>query len=93
MIFQSWIKPGSEGFRKNRTDMLELVDKLNALNARAGEMSEKRRDRFEQRGQLTPRERLARLLEPRDALARHRQHLGIPERQPAPRRSPFPDPR
>ena len=64
MIFQSRIKPGSEGFRKNRADMLVLIDKLNALNGRAGEKSEKRRDRFEQRGQLTPRERLARLLDP-----------------------------
>ncbi|MEM7190001.1 MAG: carboxyl transferase domain-containing protein [Pseudomonadota bacterium] len=63
-VFRSRIATGSDAFKQNRADMLALVDQLYALNARAGELSEKRRDRFEKRGQLTPRERLARLLDP-----------------------------
>ncbi len=63
-VFSSKISPASESFRKNRADMLELVDRLHRLNARGGEISEKRKPRFEARGQLTPRARLARLLDP-----------------------------
>jgi geranyl-CoA carboxylase beta subunit len=62
--FTSTIDPSSERFAANRRDMLELVDRLRAAEARAAALSEKRRPRFEQRGQLTPRERLARVLDP-----------------------------
>ncbi|RMD84468.1 MAG: acyl-CoA carboxylase subunit beta [Candidatus Dadabacteria bacterium] len=62
--FKSKIDPNSEEFATNRRDMLRLVDKLRALTARAAEQSEKRRPRFRERGQLTPRERLAELLDP-----------------------------
>ncbi len=62
--FESRIDPGSEDFRSNREDMLGLVGQLRAIEARAVGLSEKRRAVFEQRGQLTPRERLARLLDP-----------------------------
>ncbi len=63
-VFQSRINPQSDGFRQHRSDMLELVDRLQALNTRGAMISERRRPRFEARGQLTPRERLARLLDP-----------------------------
>lgn len=63
-VFQSCIQVGSSGFADNWCDMLALVDKMRALEARAEALSEKRRDRFEQRGQLSPRERLAALLDP-----------------------------
>lgn len=63
-VFLSRIATGSAAFQKNRVDMLELVAQLDDLNARAGIMSEQRRARFQARGQLTPRERLARLLDP-----------------------------
>lgn len=62
--FVSKINTGSESFAKNRADMLALVDRLQMLNARGAAISEKRKPRFEERGQLTPRERLARLLDP-----------------------------
>lgn len=62
--FNSKINPNSESFAKNREDMLALIDQLQALNARGAMISEKRKPRFEARGQLTPRERLARLLDP-----------------------------
>lgn len=63
-VFKSKIQTGSDSFQQNRTDMLSLVDRLNELNGRGRIISEKRKPRFEQRGQLTPRERLARLLDP-----------------------------
>ncbi|MEP5566258.1 MAG: carboxyl transferase domain-containing protein [Halioglobus sp.] len=62
--FKSKINTQSEGFRKNRDDMMEHIQKLTELNSRGAIISEKRRPRFEARGQLTPRERLARLLDP-----------------------------
>ncbi len=63
-VFNSKINVGSEAFARNRAEMLKLIDKLEMLNARGGIMSEKRKPRFDARGQLTPRERLARLLDP-----------------------------
>ena len=44
--------------------MLGLVDQLASLNGRAPAISASKKARFEKRGQLLPRERLARLLDP-----------------------------
>jgi geranyl-CoA carboxylase beta subunit len=63
-VFNSKANLNSEGFRKNRAQMLQHIETLQALNARGAMISEKRKPRFEARGQLTPRERLARLLDP-----------------------------
>lgn len=63
-VFRSQIDTSSEAFQTNRADMLALVDKLRRAEARAAALSEKRRPRFEERGQLTPRERLRRVLDP-----------------------------
>ncbi len=63
-VFQSKIDPRSAAFAANRSDMLAYVERLRALEARTVTMSERRRPRFEERGQLTPRERLCRLLDP-----------------------------
>ena len=62
-VFNSRINTNSDGFRKNREEMLAHINKLQELNARGAMISEKRKPRFEARGQLTPRERLARLLD------------------------------
>jgi geranyl-CoA carboxylase beta subunit len=62
--YRSNVDLHSEGFAANRADMLSLVEKLRGIEARAATASEKRRPRFEERGQLTPRERLSRLLDP-----------------------------
>ena len=62
--FASKVKTGSASFRKNRSDMLVLIDKLNELNARAPALSASKAERFQKRGQLMPRERLARILDP-----------------------------
>ena len=63
-VFQTRISTGAQEFNDNRTDMIGLVDKLRNYEARAAALSEQRRPRFEQRSQLTPRERLSRLLDP-----------------------------
>ena len=62
MQFVSRIDTASSAFITNRQDMLALVDQLRSLELRAEQQSEQRRPRFEQRGQLTPRDRLAHLL-------------------------------
>jgi geranyl-CoA carboxylase beta subunit len=64
MAFVSQILPDSDGFRQNRADMLARIEALRALEARPVALSEERRDRMQARGQITPRERLARLLDP-----------------------------
>jgi len=62
--YRSRIDPSSDRFVANREEMLTLVDKLRSLERRAHDLSERRRPRFEERGQLTPRERLSGLLDP-----------------------------
>ncbi len=53
-----------EAFQRNRSRMLELVAHLRSLEARASDASAKAMPLFEKRGQLLPRQRLARLLDP-----------------------------
>ncbi len=62
--FASMVRRESPEFAENRAAMLLLVGQLRMLEARAAALSEQRRARFEERGQLTPRERVARLLDP-----------------------------
>lgn len=62
--FQSRIDVNAAEFCESRAQMLQLVEKLRGLSERAVQASERRRPRFEERGQLTPRERLSRLLDP-----------------------------
>ena len=64
MGFRSRIDEGSETFAANRAAMLARVEALRALEARAAAKSEARRAVFDKRGQLSPRERLAALLDP-----------------------------
>ncbi len=63
-VFKSKIDVKSPGFVKNRADMLGLIEQLAELNSRGAKISGRRNDRFAQRGQLPPRERLAQLLDP-----------------------------
>ncbi|QIE54127.1 acyl-CoA carboxylase subunit beta [Pikeienuella piscinae] len=64
MAFQSRVAPGSPEFATNAAAIRALVQRLRALEARAEAASEASAARFEARGQITPRERLARLLDP-----------------------------
>jgi len=63
-VFQTKIDINGETFQNNYKEMSAMVDKLTELNARAPAQSGKRKERFEKRGQLIPRDRLARLLDP-----------------------------
>ncbi len=63
-VFATKIHPNTETFATNRQDMLSLMADYYEIKGRAEAASEKRRARFEERGQLTPRERLLRLLDP-----------------------------
>ena len=63
-VFQSQIVTGSEAFAENRRSMLALVDRMRGLEERAASASAREAERFAKRGQILPRERLARLLDP-----------------------------
>jgi geranyl-CoA carboxylase beta subunit len=60
----SRIDPGSDSFQTQRAGMLQLVQRLRELEARTAAASAKAQPLFDKRGQLLPRERLARLLDP-----------------------------
>lgn len=63
-VFQSTLNVNSDVFKKNRADQLANIELFQALQVRTVAASEKRRPRFEERNQLTPRDRLAHLLDP-----------------------------
>ena len=62
-ILQSRIDPHSETFRANRRDMLVLVEGFRALEGRVRDTSNQKLPMFQKRGQLTPRQRLAHLID------------------------------
>ncbi len=61
---ESAISIRHETFQGNRAGMLNLLDRVRACERRAIAASEASRARFEKRGQLLPRERVALLLDP-----------------------------
>ncbi|MEI7445097.1 MAG: carboxyl transferase domain-containing protein [Burkholderiales bacterium] len=63
-VIESRIDPSSAAFAERRDGMLALVARMRALEARAASASAKAKPLFDKRGQLLPRERLARLLDP-----------------------------
>ncbi|WOJ97803.1 carboxyl transferase domain-containing protein [Congregibacter brevis] len=62
--FRSSISNAADTFARNTEDHLALIDKMNGILERSRTLSDAARPRFEKRGQLLPRERLARLLDP-----------------------------
>nr|WP_175580203.1 carboxyl transferase domain-containing protein [Kineobactrum sediminis] len=56
--------PGSDRYVANQQQQQQLIDRMRAALARTAALSDASRPRFEKRGQLLPRERLARLLDP-----------------------------
>ena len=62
--FKSRIRLSSEEFQRNREGMLALIAEMRALEERARAASQRSEPRFSARGQLLPRERLIRLLDP-----------------------------
>jgi geranyl-CoA carboxylase beta subunit len=61
---ESRIATGSDEFARNRDGMLALLERLRGIERRVRSVSAASRERFEKRGQLLPRERLALLLDP-----------------------------
>ena len=62
--FVSKISNQTSEFKKNYSSHLKLIEKMIKLENRAAETSELRRSTFTKRNQLSPRERLAELLDP-----------------------------
>jgi geranyl-CoA carboxylase beta subunit len=63
-ILESNLSAGGEDFARNRAGMLQLLDRVRGLEQRTRASSEASRERFEKRGQLLPRDRVALLLDP-----------------------------
>ena len=63
-FLESEISKNSEVFQANSVGMLVLLERVRACERRAMAASEASRERFEKRGQLLPRERVALLLDP-----------------------------
>jgi geranyl-CoA carboxylase beta subunit len=62
-VIESRIDPTSVAFDENRREMLALVDAFRHLEARVRDTSNQKLPMFEKRGQLTPRQRIAHLLD------------------------------
>jgi geranyl-CoA carboxylase beta subunit len=62
-VIESKIDRQSDAFQRNRRRMLALIERLRALEQRTRDESAKVKPRFDKRGQLLPRERIARLLD------------------------------
>ena len=63
-VIESTISTGGDAFAANRAGMLALIERIRIAEGRAVAASSASRKRFESRGQLLPRERLALLLDP-----------------------------
>ena len=62
-VIESQVDPRSETFARQRAAMLALVEEVRGLEQQVRDHSARARSKFEQRGQLLPRERLLRLLD------------------------------
>ena len=63
-VLSSTVQPASDSFKENRSSMFELIDHWRSLEQRTIDASNMRLKTFRSRGQLSPRERLERLLDP-----------------------------
>ena len=62
-VFKSKINNKSDVFSKNKSEFSELIKQMEDIYGRAEKVSERRRQKFIDRGQLTPRERLSKILD------------------------------
>lgn len=62
-IFQSKLDRTSDEYAQNRQEMLSLIGEMEALEEQARAASEKNTARFEARDQVSPRERVARIVD------------------------------
>ena len=63
-VIETQIDPRSDRFRRQREEMLKLVEEFRGLEQRVRANSERSRGKFEKRGQLLPRDRMALLVDP-----------------------------
>src|ERR1700754_2983141 len=63
-IIDNTIATGSAGYQANREGMLALIARMRSLEDRTRAASAAAKQRFHQRGQLLPRERVALVLDP-----------------------------
>jgi geranyl-CoA carboxylase beta subunit len=63
-LIEPTLSAGTPAFQAQRAAMLELLGRVRELEQRTQAKSEASRERFQQRGQLLPRERVAHLLDP-----------------------------
>ncbi|RMG95378.1 MAG: acyl-CoA carboxylase subunit beta [Deltaproteobacteria bacterium] len=64
MKLRSNVSPSDPAFAERRAAMLALVERVRDIEARIAAHGEKARPKFESRGQIPPRERVDRLLDP-----------------------------
>ena len=63
-IFNSKVDSEASQFIQNRDDMLNLIEKRKDILDRSRKKSDEKKSRFQERGQLSPRERLNALIDP-----------------------------
>ena len=63
-VIETKIMINSQDFKKNEKDHLELIDEFRNLEKKIADNSARSKEKFVKRGQLLPRERLKRLLDP-----------------------------
>ena len=63
MQIESDVNPQSAAFKAHREEMLALLEGVRTREAQVVTLSEKKRTKFEKRGQLLPKDRLALLLD------------------------------
>ncbi|MDB5818941.1 MAG: Methylcrotonyl-CoA carboxylase carboxyl transferase subunit, partial [Rhizobacter sp.] len=63
-IIESTLSTDSDSYQSNRDGMLALIERMRVYERRSAATSAKSKERFDKRGQLLPRERLALLLDP-----------------------------
>ncbi len=62
-VFQSELNPQDADFQANREAMLEMVAQFRSLEQRVRDAAEAKKEKFEKRGQILPRERIGLLLD------------------------------
>ena len=63
-VIESKIMINSKSFKKNQQDHAKLIDEVRTLEKKIADNSARSKDKFEKRGQLLPRDRLKKLLDP-----------------------------
>jgi len=63
-VIESKIMINSESFKKNQEDHQKLIDEIRTLEQKIADNSARSKAKLDKRGQLLPRERLKRLLDP-----------------------------